>query len=85
LLIAVAPIRAALVTAVPKSARLFELASTSRMLHCGQTAETISMSRLISCPQPTSAAGSGEVSPFWFTFRKQPDSVVHSGSSNWAR
>ena len=64
---------------------LLELDSTSRIAHCGQTAEAISMSRSISWPQPTSAAGSGLAAPFWFTFRKQPDSVVHGGSPNWAR
>ena len=36
---------AAVLTAVPRSSRLAELASTSRMLQCGQMAETTSRSR----------------------------------------
>ena len=29
--------------------------------------------------------GSGDVAPFWFTFRKQPFAVVHAGSENVVR
>ena len=43
------------------------------------------MSRLISWPQPTFPAGSGLAWPFWFTFRKQPEAIVHCGSPNWLR
>ena len=35
-------------------------------------------------PSRRSADGSGLAAPFWFTFLKQPDSVVHGGSPNWA-
>src|SRR5262245_7143268 len=60
------------------------VASTSRMLHCGQIAETMSMSSAISWPQPEFAAG-GVVPPFWLILRKQPFAVVHGGSPNWLR
>src|SRR2546428_159719 len=73
------------VFAAPRSVRLFELASTKRILHCGQTAETISMSRSISCPQPVLPDGSGVALPLWFTFLKQPDATVHGGNPNWLR
>src|SRR5437763_427407 len=58
-----------------------EDASTSRILQSGQVAETMSRSRLISMAQPGSAAGIGEVAPFWFTFLKQPFAVVPVGSA----
>ena len=53
------------------------------MLHCGQTAETMSRSREISPAQPALAAGSGPLAPDWFTLLKQP--VPHAGSPYWLR
>src|SRR4051812_43333843 len=40
------------------------------------------MSSAISWAQPTSPAGSGLASPFWFTLRKQP---LQGGSPVWLR
>ena len=75
-----APWATAWLMAVYRSS-LLEFASTSRMWHCGHTAETMSTSREISPAQPVSLAGSGLVWPFWLIFRKQPLAVV-VGSSN---
>ena len=60
-------------------------ASTSRMWHSGQIADTMSTSRLISPAQPASDAGSGLAAPFWLTFLKQPLAVVQAGRPNWER
>jgi hypothetical protein len=72
-------------TAVPRFAVVGLFASTRRMLHCGHTAETISMSSAISDDQPEFEAGSGLAAPFWLTLWKQPLAVVHAGSPNWLR
>jgi hypothetical protein len=56
-----------------------EVASTNRMWHCGQIAETMSTSSEISSAQPVLPAGSGLAAPFWFTLRKQPLAVVQAG------
>ncbi|MFB9691363.1 hypothetical protein [Amycolatopsis plumensis] len=56
-----APSETAVFTAVPRSAMLGWLASTSRMWQLGQMAETMSTSREISPAQPLSAVGSGLV------------------------
>src|SRR6476646_7678547 len=55
-----------------------ELASTSRMLQLGQTAETMSRSREISPAQPVSAVGNGDDCPLSLTFRKHPLAVVQA-------
>ena len=82
---ATAPSEAAVLTAVPRSVRRLELASTRRMLQLGHTADTISMSSAISPPQPEFAAGRGLAPPLSLTFRKHPLLVVHGGSPYWAR
>jgi len=46
---------------------LLEFASTRRMWHCGQVAETMSRSREISSLQLLSPAGKLLVSPVWLT------------------
>src|SRR3974390_250136 len=61
----------AVVTAVPRSANEFELASNRAMLHFGQTADAAWRSRSISVDQPVSAVGSGVAAPFWLTWAKQ--------------
>src|SRR5437868_15472450 len=68
---ALAPRAAASFTAVPRSLKLVEVASTRRMLQPGQIAETMSRSREISWAQPLSALGY-VVPPVWSTLRKQP-------------
>jgi hypothetical protein len=57
-------------------------AATTRILHCGQAAETIEMSRAVSRSQPVPCpeAGSGAVFPSWLTSRKQPLAAVQAGS-----
>src|SRR5262245_41725259 len=65
------------------------LASTSKMWHLGQIAETMSRSSEISPAQPAFALGSGPFLPFWLTMRRHPLAFVHFGSPNmcryWAR
>jgi hypothetical protein len=79
LLIAVAPSVAARFTAVPRFTNDAVVASTSRILQFGQTAETMSMSSEISCDQLAFAAGRLVVLPVWLTFLKQPLAVVQAG------
>ncbi len=74
-----APSLTASFTAVPRLASDADFASTSRMLHFGQVALTMSRSRDSSPAQPLSAEGSEVVEPVWPTFVKQPLSVVQSG------
>jgi len=76
---------AAAFSAVPRSLIVALLASTSVMLQLGQMALTMARSSAISTDQSGSAAGSGLVAPFWFTFLKQPLAVVHGGSPNCDR
>jgi hypothetical protein len=76
---------AAVSTAVTRSEKFAERASRSAIEQLGQTADTISMSRSISWPQPVSPAGSGLLEPFWFSLRKQPLAVVRAGRPYWLR
>jgi hypothetical protein len=65
-------------------ASVAELASTRRILHSGQIAETMSRSSAISPAQPVSLGGRVEP-PVWFTWVKQPLALVHAGSPYWLR
>src|ERR1039458_3625623 len=73
-----APRVAAALTAVPRSASVAELASTSTILQSGQAALAMSRSSEISPAHPVSFAGSGDAWPFWLTFLKQPFAVVQA-------
>ena len=64
-------------TAVPRSVRLAELASSKMTWQCGQMAATISASRALSSAQPVSVpAGSGLAAPFWFSTVRHPAPVA---------
>ena len=78
---ATAPEPVAAFSAVPIATVVASSDSTSRMWHCGQTADTMSMSSDTSTLQSSSGSnfGSGDAFPFWFTLRKQPFWVVHGG------
>src|SRR5207302_8522815 len=80
----VAPRIAARFTAVARLAIELLVASTSRMWHFLQVADTMSRSSEISAAQLT-LGGGYVVPPVWFTFLKQPLAVVHGGSPNCAR
>ena len=80
-----APSVTASLTAVPRSVKLAEVASTSRMWQFGQVAETMSRSSEISPAQPESGFGRLLVDPDWLTFSKQPLPVLQDGRRYWAR
>lgn len=69
---------AAVFSAWPRSSTPAESASTSRMWHSGQAAETASRSSAVSMDQ--SASSGGRLwPPFWSSLVKQPFAVVHAG------
>src|SRR5580704_2565021 len=76
--ITVAPSATAVFSAVSRSIRLFELASTRRMWQLGHAAETMSTSSEISSDQPEFATGNDVALPCSLTLRKQPLAVVHA-------
>ncbi len=72
-----------MLTDAARFARLFELASTRRILQFGQTAWATSTSSAISSDQPASARGKGPLAlPLWLTFSKHGLEALHSGSPN---
>src|ERR1700680_2136031 len=76
---ALAPIRAAVSTAVVRSLNEAVFASTSKIWQFGQIAETISTSSEISCAHPASFAGNGPFElPYSLTFVKHLLTVVHA-------
>src|SRR2546426_11656721 len=79
-----APRRAAVFTDLPMSTNDGVSASTSRILHRGQEAETAWTSNAISTPQPGSAKG-GADPPRWLTLRKQPVDEPHGGNPHARR
>jgi hypothetical protein len=76
---ATAPMLAAVLTEVPRSASVAEFASTRRILQSGHPALTMSRSSEISPAHPELACGSDVVEPVWPTFAKQPLAEVHAG------
>src|SRR5438309_4233096 len=79
-----APRRTAVFTDFPMSTNDGVSASTSRILHRGQAAETAWTSSAISTPHPGSANG-GVDAPRWLTFRKQPVDDPHGGNPHARR
>ena len=77
-----APSRAAVFSAVARLATPSFLASTTRILQCGQTADTIETSSMVSTshPEGTADAGSGPALPFWLTTRRHPVDSLHAPS-----
>src|SRR3954451_4930635 len=78
LLISVAPIVAARFSASARSAKEFEFASTSRILHLRHIPRTACTSSVISPAQPVLPVGRGDVAPSWFTTLNEVD--VSAGS-----
>src|SRR5277367_1042504 len=74
-----APLRTAKSTPASKSLRLFEGASTRRILACGAMACAHSISSEISTAQFAFAAG---LRPLEYSWRKQPLLVVQAGRLN---
>src|SRR6266436_5628104 len=80
--ISFAPSDAAVSSAAYRLLFAFDLASTSRIRHAGQTPCASSTSVAVSCAQPRSSAppegGSGERAPRWLTLRKHPLASLHA-------
>ena len=77
----VAPRATASFSAVPRSEKPLELASTSRMLQRGQAVDTMSRSTEISEAAPCSGVGSGLAWPSWLTLVKHLFLTVQAGRS----
>ena len=82
-LITVAPSAAAVFCAMSRPVLWSSLACTTRMLHRGHAALTMSTSSAVSTVQSSlgsaDAGGRFVVWPSWFTIRRQPLAIVHAG------
>jgi hypothetical protein len=82
LLITVAPSVAAAPCPNSIPAPWLSVAWTTRILHSGHAALTMSMSSAVSTRQSSLTGGfggSGVVAPSWFTILRQPLAIVHAG------